>query len=141
MEINQVRENCTLSTFASASNFTNASYYWPDNAGWGSIGAVGIGSDLTFQMYLSSSSGSITSSFWASNDPSPITPFWTDVTSDLRCSYPNTGSFSQYAVSGSSGSFMISYDNFNYYKYRIRTVVSGSNVNSIVIFQSEKKNP
>ena len=140
VELVSIRENCYMSTFASASNFATASYYWPDNAGWGSVGAVGMGSDLTFQMFMSSSTGSITASFWASNDPSPTTTFWTNVTLNLSCSSPTTGFISEYAISGSSGTFITKYGNFDYYKYRWLTAISGSNVNQLVIFQTEKKN-
>lgn len=129
-DLTQVKENVFVTPLVSSSNLVSGSYYYPTDGG------IGAGSNLSFQMFMSSSSGSISASFWATNDTA-TSPRWNEITKIGRDSITNSSSFVSFAVTGSSGSFMVDFPDFNYYKYRVKAVITGSNTNSLQIFQTQ----
>lgn len=120
--------------WVSSSNTTSGTIaYYPSSAGE----IVGPGKDISFHMYLSSSSGSIFTYIEATSDTNAL-PVWGDITQMGYSCATNTGSYSTFSVATGSTNWFVAIENFNFERIRVRTVIDYSNVNTMAIYKRSK---
>lgn len=107
--------------------------YFPSSAGV----LTGPGKDISFHMYMSSSSGSIFTYIEATSDTNAL-PRWGDITPAGYSWSTNTGSYSTFSVATGSTDWFVSIENFNFEKIRVRTVIDYSGINSMAIYMRSK---
>jgi hypothetical protein len=139
-EVNPITYQYTpAQTFVSASNFAAAqTLYYPSSAGI----TVGSQVDMCTQLYLSSSSGSIFCYFEGTNDTS-ASPKWVDMTYAGHAINTNIGgmsgsSYASFSCATGTADFLIEYRCMNVEKWRIRTVIDYSGINTLSIYPRRK---
>jgi hypothetical protein len=126
--------------FVSSSNITSGTLaYYPSSAGI----SVGSQVDISTQLYLSSSSGSIFVTYEGTNDTS-ASPRWIDITKSVSIrnlggtNYLTGSGYVNFSCATGTADFMLDLFQFNYEKWRIKTFIDYSNVNTLGIYVRTK---
>ncbi len=139
-ETNPLSQQYVEQTLASASNTTAGTLlYYPSTAGM----SMGGYKDLSAQLFLSSSSGSLF--VYVDGTNMTTNPEWTDITKGVYVRSVNNGggyvsgsNYTYLTVATGSTTYLVDLHNLNYSKFRFRVQVDYSNVNNIGIYTRQK---